>query len=119
MSDPLSGDGDGGLLEAAVAYAAAGIPVFRFTPRERVCSCGDPSCDAVAKHLRTANGLKDATADVQKVAAWWERSPDANIGIPTGEPSGYVVLDVDPHHGGNTSLEKIQRQHGRLKTGAC
>jgi hypothetical protein len=25
------------------------------------------------------------------------------------------VLDVDPRHGGNASLEKIQRQHGPLK----
>jgi Bifunctional DNA primase/polymerase, N-terminal/Primase C terminal 1 (PriCT-1) len=113
----LSGNGGGGLLEAAVAYATAGIPVLPLhSARDGVCSCGNAACDDVAKHPRTEHGLKDATADVQRVAAWWERWPDASIGIPTGEPSGFVVLDVDPRHGGNASLDRLQRQHGRVST---
>ncbi|WP_297105063.1 bifunctional DNA primase/polymerase [Tessaracoccus sp.] len=32
-----------------------------------------------------------------QVAAWWSRTPNANIGIPTGATSGVVVVDVDVH----------------------
>jgi hypothetical protein len=51
---------------------------------------------------------------VEQILRWWRQWPDANIGIPTGERTGLVVLDVDPRHGGMDSLEQLQHQHGRL-----
>jgi Bifunctional DNA primase/polymerase, N-terminal/AAA domain/Primase C terminal 1 (PriCT-1) len=37
--------------------------------------------------------------------------------IATGGPSGLVVLDIDPRHGGLESLKKLERMIGRLPDG--
>jgi hypothetical protein len=60
------------------------------------------------------HGVKDATAREQTVRAWWDRWPDANVGIATGSVSGLIVLDVDPRHGGDDSLVALERQHDPL-----
>jgi len=32
---------------------------------------------------------------------WWQRTPDANIGLPTGAATGVLVVDVDTHANGS------------------
>jgi hypothetical protein len=60
------------------------------------------------------NGLADATTDIDKVSHWWTLKPDANIGIAL---DGYAVIDVDPRHGGDKSLAKLEaRQRPLPKT---
>jgi len=44
------------------------------------------------------------------VTEWFQRWPDANIGIVTGEISNLIVLDVDPKHGGDISLERLEHR---------
>lgn len=46
----------------------------------------------------TAHGFNDATRDPDQIMAWWMAHPSANIGIPTGEINGIVVIDVDKNH---------------------
>ena len=50
--------------------------------------------------------------DARQIARWFERWPQANLAIVTGALSGLVVLDVDPAHGGQTSLLAIEREQG-------
>lgn len=69
-------------LKAALAYAKRGVPVFPCKP-------------APDKSPRTPHGFKDATTDPRRITAWWNRHPEASIGIPTGEASGLLVLDED------------------------
>lgn len=45
---------------------------------------------------------------------WFRRKPEYNVAIVTGALSGLVVLDVDPRHGGNDSLKKLESEHGAL-----
>lgn len=71
-------------------------------------------CDSVGKHPRTRNGLKNATTDANQVDKWWRQWPSANIGIVTGAPSGIVVIDIDPRHGGTKSLAALEQEHGAL-----
>lgn len=71
------------LAVAARSLAADGVPVF--------------PCEPDGKRPLTRRGFLDASCDVAQVAAWWSRTPEANIGIPTGAPSGVVVVDVDVH----------------------
>jgi hypothetical protein len=81
---------------AALALANFGyamLPVH--TTKDGVCSCGNKDCKSPGKHPRTKNGVKDATRDPAKIAAWWRKSPNANIGIATGVRGGIVVLDLD------------------------
>jgi hypothetical protein len=84
-------------------YAGRGWPVFplhtpmTFGPKTGAdrakCSCGDGSCQNQGKHPRTSNGLRDATTDLELIERWWDRWPDANIGVRTGDM--FDVLDLD------------------------
>ena len=103
------------LAVAAVAYAAAGLPVLPLhVPFDGVCSCGASGCRSPGKHPRLRDGLKGATSDVAMVAEWWLRWPGANVGICTGARSGLLVLDVDVEHGGVAALEALVRERGPL-----
>jgi hypothetical protein len=88
------------LLEAASAYAEAGLHVFPLRPRSKVPA--------------TVDGLKAASTDVEQVRAWWQRWPDANVGIRTGAESGVVVLDVDTPKGGAGGLADLECHQGKL-----
>jgi len=92
---------DDRMLRAALAYAERfRFAVFPCRPRQ--------------KTPLTEHGFKDASKDPAQIRKWWERWPDANIGIATGAISGVVVLDIDPRHGGDDTLETLQAKHGKL-----
>ncbi|MDY7091576.1 MAG: bifunctional DNA primase/polymerase [Acidobacteriota bacterium] len=67
------------LVDHAFLYAREGWPVFPLRPR--------------GKAPLTRNGVKDATTDSRRIARWWQRQPEANIGLAI--PDGYLVLDLD------------------------
>lgn len=46
----------------------------------------------------TAHGVRDASADLDRVRAWWPPGAQHNIGARV--PGGLVVLDIDPQNGG-------------------
>jgi hypothetical protein len=93
-------------LKLALTYARKGWHVFPVhSIRNGVCSCGDSECERPGKHPRTKHGLNDASKDEKQVSQWWQETPDANIGIRTGEISGISVLDIDPRHGGFESIK--------------
>lgn len=104
------------MLDAALRYARRGWAVFPVHyPANGKCSCGYSSCENVAKHPLTENGLKDASTAEADVLRWWARWPQANIGIATGA-SNLVVLDIDPRHSGDASLEAVRAAHGEIDT---
>jgi hypothetical protein len=89
------------LLDAALGYAARGIPVYpvhwpRPTPggASLACSCRHgPACDRPAKHPLVRHGINDATTQAGQLERWWSRWPAANVGLATGIV--FDVLDVD------------------------
>ena len=84
------------LLKAALAWARKGKPVF--------------PCKPGGKEPLTEHGYLDATTDPRKIHMWWKRWPEANIGVPTGERSGVLALDVDHP----ASLDALEAEHGQL-----
>jgi len=70
--------------------------------------------ERLARHARTCSrdghGFHDATTDASRITAWWNAHPEANIGIPTGERTRLLVLDVD-HPAG---LDALEAEHGKL-----
>src|SRR5262249_45057018 len=84
-------------LAARDLAEARGLRVFPiYEPNGADCTCSlGPRCASSGKHPRTLHGLKDASADLGQIDAWWRDWPDANIGVATGTVSGVVVLDVD------------------------
>lgn len=101
-------------IKSARAYADklgwAVFPCHSIDPAG-ICSCGDTECSSPGKHPRTQNGVLDATTDPDQIKKWWEQWPTANVAIATGKISGIDVLDIDPRHGGNQSLEELEAQH--------
>ena len=84
------------LLKAALYYTSMlGWKIFPCVPRE--------------KRPLTAHGVKDATDLPNTIRAWWEKWPDANIGLACGPSSGVYVVDVDVNDkvDGYASLKKL------------
>jgi predicted P-loop ATPase len=108
------------MLEAALSYASKGWKVLPLWPmRDGRCGCGNGDCPNRAKHplpRLAPNGSHSATTDAAIIAAWWADVPDANVGIATGQESGVWVLDIDPRHGGDVTLEALEARYGRLPT---
>lgn len=76
------------------------------------CTCGKHDCSSPGKHPTTPQGLKNATTRKDWIEAWWKRWPWANVAIATGQLSGIVVVDIDPRHGGNDSLDDLFVKNG-------
>ncbi|WP_425050753.1 bifunctional DNA primase/polymerase [Psychromarinibacter sp. S121] len=93
------------LLRAALNYAAKGYPIF---PAMMIDGHKKP----LVKWGKGKDGHPDlrmrrATTDPATIKAWWARWPLAMIGMPTGERSGVVVLDVD-RKGGVDGLANLR-----------
>lgn len=72
------------LHQAALDYAAAGMPVF--------------PCHQDSKQPACANGFKDATVDTDQIDAWWTENPDYNVAFEPGSV-GLCAVDIDPPDG--------------------
>ena len=73
---------DMSMKEWALFYAENGIAVFPLQPGTKIPFPG------------TA-GVKDATNDLCKINVWWDRWPNANIGLAMGAISNLIGLDID------------------------
>ena len=70
------------LLETALRYASYGWRVVPIKPGGKVPIAGK-------------DWQKKATSDPEKIAAWWEATPNANVGIALGEDSGIIDFEGD------------------------
>lgn len=89
----------------ALYYAGMGFPVF--------------PVKGGGKTPLTEHGCKDASTDAGQILKWWERWPDANIGIATGVGDRPLcVLDVDINHNkgkfGDEALDDLVKRFGDL-----
>src|SRR5215831_14106813 len=107
-------------LPTALAFAKRDLGVFPLHwpvthNGQMVCSCGRLCGKQAAKHpvARYApNGHLSATLETGIVKLWFGlRVPEANLGVATEK---LVVVDVDPRHGGDESLKKLEAEHGEL-----
>ena len=100
------------MLDAALRYARAGIPVIPVHHRwHGGCSCGRSDCSSPAKHPMVKHGVREATTDHLVIKAWWAQWPHANIGLETTKT---CVLDVDLDKGGDSSIRWFETKFGRL-----
>lgn len=75
------------------------------------CACPKRNCSSPGKHPRIRDWRREATDDPDVIRGWWNRWPEANIGLATGE-SGFVVIDIDPRNGGTETWATIVAAHG-------
>lgn len=59
-----------------------------------------------------------ATNELARAEEYWEWRPEANVGLPTGELSGFFIVEADTLAGhsvdGVAALERLQAKYGRL-----
>lgn len=86
----------------ALALARQGIPVFPCRPDKRPY---------------VQRGLHAASTDLATVESWFSTFKDAKIGVPTGERSGWWVVDLDRKPGvdGPDSWADLEVQNGRAE----
>jgi hypothetical protein len=84
------------LADAACELAASGWPVF----------------PAHGKVPLSEHGHLDGTTDLEQVARWWRRWPNANVAARV--PDSVVVVDVDPRADGHLTLGALEAAHGCL-----
>jgi len=89
------------IAQAAAKYLARGWSVLPLRPKDK-------------RPIFDWEPLQQARPSAADVAKWFQRRPTANIGIVTGEISNLIVLDVDPKHGGDASLARLEQRFGPL-----
>lgn len=65
-----------------------------------------------AKSPLTPHGFKDASTNLAQIEEWWQRWPDALIGVPTGRVTKMLVIDIDP-----AGLEWYRQNASRFSAG--
>jgi hypothetical protein len=92
------------------------FPIWWVTDKGH-CGCGTYNCIDIGKHPIgpcVPHGCTDGTTDLDLIGAWWDRFQHANVGIATGKRSGIFVIDIDPRHRGDESIEGLQEMWGEL-----
>jgi len=84
------------LRTAAAKYASLGYGVIplHWVSDDGKCSCGRVDCESEGKHPLGEHGASNPMLDAELVAAQWEDTPDANIGLVAGA-SRRVIVDLD------------------------
>ena len=80
-------------LRVALKLASQGIPVFPCREKQGTVN----GKIRKEKSPATRNGFKDATTNEGQIRTWWKHRPYALVGMPTGQASGYAVIDLDRH----------------------
>lgn len=106
-------------LELAQHYVAQGWPVFpcRSRAEENVDQATGEVITLGEKTPLTPNGFKGATRFPRIIERWWSDWPDAAVGLPTGEKTGFFALDIDNKPGGANGfdwLAEMEAEHGPL-----
>ena len=89
------------MLAAALQYAGYKWSVIPVRPREK-------------RPLIKWQEFQHRRASEDEIRSWFKHHPDANLAVVTGELSGVVVIDVDPRHGGDESMARLEKEHARL-----
>jgi DNA-binding transcriptional ArsR family regulator len=88
------------LLEAALGYAARGIPVFPLHLKQPA--------------IKGGNGYQDATLDERQILHWWDPTSPRRNTTGIGAPAGikFDLFDVDLK--GFQTMEMWTQEHGKL-----
>jgi len=101
MSADVTPPPQGAILAAALQCLDRGWSVVPVAPRAK-------------RPIIRWEAFQHRMASQAEVTGWFRRWPDANLSVVTGVLSGVVVLDVDPRHGGDESLGKLEARNGAL-----
>lgn len=103
----------------AVALCEAGFAIIPLIPGTKVPAFSSPHPKGSPQRGRCrgecgkpGHGFYDASTDSAWADRHWTERPDHGIGARPG--ADQFVLDVDPRHGGDVSLSKLEARYGTL-----
>jgi putative DNA primase/helicase len=101
------------LSAGAQWYAGQGwklLPCYGINSGGR-CTCGGPHGEPkdAGKHPVIGAWNAQATDNLETVNNWWSKGSENNIGVYC-QPSGFIVIDIDPRSGGVASFETLEEQ---------
>jgi hypothetical protein len=111
----------GRMGDAALVYAAYGLPIFPLDPRTKV-PVPRRDRDPTGKYptgIPGTGGFYKATCNPEIIEGWWRAQPNALIGLPMGAKTGVWCLDVDTpedHQDGVAQWSKLATQHDPIVT---
>ena len=99
------------LTSGALWYASNGwklLPCYGINSGGR-CTCGGSHSEPkdAGKHPAIGEWPSRASDDQTAVSGWWDGVSENNIGVFC-QPSGFIVIDIDPRSGGVASFEKLE-----------
>src|SRR3984893_9831125 len=102
-------------LNAALLYAAEGWPVVPLHSKAMsgACTCGNADCDKPGMHPRTGQGVRDATTNRALIEKYWDKWPNAKIGIATGLDAGIIAVVIDGEIG-RSKLKELEARNTQL-----
>jgi Bifunctional DNA primase/polymerase, N-terminal/Primase C terminal 2 (PriCT-2) len=107
----------GRMLNAALAYAAHGFPIFPLSTGTKA-PIPKADRDAHGKKIGKTGGFYKATTDPVIIYRWWHQHQHL-IGMPMGPASGVFAIDIDTaedHADGMAEWDKITAEHGAIDT---
>ena len=103
-------------IDAALQRAASRLRIFpchSIWPLLDGCDCKKRhDCKNTGKHPHIMKWPDKATTDEKQINKWWAKWDNANIGVVTGIE--YIVIEVDPRHGGYKTLARLEAEYGAL-----
>lgn len=97
------------------------LPLYSLT-KDNICTCKKGAkCITPGKHPWLKGWQNDATNNPEVAKEWWDKYPNSNVGVATGEKSGIVVVDLDSDKGIQeykelTGIEDIENHTYTVKT---
>lgn len=120
LDDPIVEDatpvvGLGDYARYALEVGWDPIPLHGVTA-DGACTCRrGPACPSAGKHPVDSEWEKKPRITVQDTYAIWDmETRPRNVGLRTGRPSGFFVVDIDPKHDGDKRLAELEAQYGPL-----
>jgi hypothetical protein len=110
------------LVDYALEYARRGWHVFPCWPGDKSPCVGNDR-DEAGRPIQKTGGLYKATTDENQIRAWWQRWPNAMIGVRMGATSGVWAIDPDApkdetRPDGRATWARLTNQHGAVHTHA-
>ena len=98
------------ILETALMYAKNGLYVFPCRERESkpFLTKSGKQKTLPPKSPYFKGGFQNATKDETQIKDWWQKHPEAGIGISCGH-SELIVIDIDSHKGNRKGFDTFMK----------
>ena len=96
-------------MQAMTTYAVASIDaVLAVARRFPIFPCG------ADKRPLVSRGFHSASQDEAIIRQWWKEHPSALVAVPTGQVTGFIVIDYDPDKASSATHQWLAEQSNLL-----